>query len=241
MLPRIDPQQRHILPDNGILIRIRDHFDRIRLRILDQPRPPAALDPRQLRIHHFLQPLHPPVRVVDCSRESARWRTPAAEFSGGEVLPEEGVVEVAAAVEVDEGLQGNFLGGGDGGVEFLGGGVVAVHVGLVVLRVVELHYLPGDGGFEGGVVIWFVECNCQLRDAFAGKEWATIRTWEVRESSFGGYGGCGGWLDGLLAEVVHSTSEGASGYGRAEEGGGHFYIVNGLMEAKERVEMLPID
>ena len=60
---------------------------------------------------------------------------------------------MAAAVEVDERLQGDFLGGGGGGVEFFDGGVVAVYVGLVVFGVMELHYLAGDGGFEGGVVV----------------------------------------------------------------------------------------
>ena len=154
MLPRIDSQQRNILPNDRILIRVRSHFHRTRLRILDQPRPPTALNPRQFCIHHLLQPIESPIRVVDCGRETARGASPAAGFRGREVLPEKGVIEVAAAVEVDEGLQGDFLSGGGGGVEFLGGGVVAVYVGLVVLRVVELHYLPGDGGFEGGVVIY---------------------------------------------------------------------------------------
>ena len=78
-------------------------------------------------------------------------------------------------------------------------------------------------------------------DGFAEEERVVIRTWEIRESSFGGYEGCGGWLDGLLAEVAYTSSEGAAGYGRASEGGGHFCIVNGLMEGNQRVGMLTID
>lgn len=33
--------------------------------------------------------------------------------------------------------------------------VVAVDVGLVVLAVVQLHDLAGDGGLEGAIVVWF--------------------------------------------------------------------------------------
>lgn len=78
-------------------------------------------------------------------------------------------------------------------------------------------------------------------DGFAGEERAVIRTWEIRESGFGGYGGCGGWLDGLLAEVAYTTLEGAPGYGRAEEGGGHVCIINGLVEGNRGVQRLSID
>ena len=60
---------------------------------------------------------------------------------------------MAAAVEVDEGLEGDLLRRGGGGVEFFGGGVVAVDVGLVVFIVVEFHDAAGDGGFEGAIVV----------------------------------------------------------------------------------------
>jgi len=73
---------------------------------------------------------------------------------------------VPAAVEIDEGLQGDLLGdgvratggggGGGGGLQLaeLGGEVVeGVDVGGVVVFVVELHDAAGDGGLEGGVVV----------------------------------------------------------------------------------------
>lgn len=77
----------------------------------------------------------------------------AVARGGREVLPEEGVVDVASAVEVEEGGGGGgFLGvaGGDG-VE---GAVEAGHVGLVVFLVVEFHDLARDVGLEGAVVVW---------------------------------------------------------------------------------------
>jgi len=77
----------------------------------------------------------------------------AALAAGGrQVLPEEGVVDVAAAVEVEERGGGGGLDrvtGGDG-VE---GAIEARHVGLVVLLVVQLHDLARDVGLEGAVVV----------------------------------------------------------------------------------------
>ena len=67
------------------------------------------------------------------------------------------MVEVAAGVEVDQGEEGVLGGdvvGGDGGGELLGEVVVGGYVGVVVVFVVELHDLAGDGGLEGGVVVW---------------------------------------------------------------------------------------
>jgi hypothetical protein len=67
------------------------------------------------------------------------------------------VVEVAAAVEVDQWLEG------DSGcdvmlrlcdLQLLECGVVAIDIGLVVVLVVELHDLAGDGGFERAIVVW---------------------------------------------------------------------------------------
>ncbi len=64
------------------------------------------------------------------------------------------MVDVAAAVEVDEGLEGDLgCGVGGGGGELLGCVVVGCYVGLVVFGVVEFHYLAGDGGLEGAVVV----------------------------------------------------------------------------------------
>ena len=66
------------------------------------------------------------------------------------------MIDVAAAVEVDERLQGDlgldvlFLSCfGQLLCEVVEGG----YVGLVVLAVVELHDLAGDGGFEGAIVV----------------------------------------------------------------------------------------
>lgn len=99
---------------------------------------------------------------------SARRRSPAGVL-GGEVLPEEGVVDVAAAVEVDERLEGDLLRGGGRGGEFVRSRVVGCYVCLVVVFVVELHYAAGDGGLEGGVVVCRGEKGGWLVESLRGK------------------------------------------------------------------------
>lgn len=77
---------------------------------------------------------------------------------GGQVLPEQGVVGVAAAVEVEGGGE---RGGGDLVVLLLGLGdllqrrVQVRDVGLVVALVVDLHDLAGDVRFQGAIVVCF--------------------------------------------------------------------------------------
>ena len=166
MLPSVNPQQRQKLPNHRILIRIRPHLQCPRLLILNQPSPPTALNPRQLRIHNLLQPVQTPVRLIDGLAQLPARGLPAARRSGRQVLPEKRVVDVAAAVEVDERLQGDLrggVGGGGGRGQLLGEGVVGVYVGLVVFAVVELHYLARDGGLEGAVVICCGGSTPQIR------------------------------------------------------------------------------
>ena len=118
MLPSVNAQQWLKLPDHRILIRIRPHLQRSRLCVLDQPGPPTALYPSQFRIHDLFQIVQTPICLIDrVAQLPARWLTTAGGL-GGQILPEERVIDVPAAVEVDEGLQGDLccgFGGGRGG------------------------------------------------------------------------------------------------------------------------------
>jgi hypothetical protein len=157
MLPSIHSQNRSELPNHRILIRIRPNLHAPRLRILDQPRPPTPLNACQCSVELLLERIQAAIAVVNRLAQRTCGGLAAALVRGRQVLPEQGVVEVAAAVEVDHGLQGDL--GGDVGFGFcfgdlLGKVVVGGHVGVVVVFVVEFHDFAGDGGLEGAVVVF---------------------------------------------------------------------------------------
>lgn len=126
--------------------------------VLDEPSPTATLDASQSGVHLLLELLEATVGGVDSLGQSTGWGLTTASALGSQVLPEEGVVQVATTVEVDEGLQGN-LGGNVTLVlsllELLNSGVVAGDIGVVVVLVVQLHDLAVDGGLQGAIVVWF--------------------------------------------------------------------------------------
>ncbi len=88
--------------------------------------------------------------------QRARCELTAALGLRREVLPEERVVDVAAAVELEGGLELDLLLGCCGFGVCLLGSVEAVHVCLVMLAVVQLHYLARDVRLKG-----LVRAYCQ--------------------------------------------------------------------------------
>mmetsp|Transcript_22573 Transcript_22573/g.64946 ORF Transcript_22573/g.64946 Transcript_22573/m.64946 type:complete len:214 (+) Transcript_22573:291-932(+) len=120
-----------------------------------QPTPPAALNSNGGRRHLLLHLLHTTKRLGDGGLEGATGLNRAAAL-GGQVLPEQGVVQMAAAVEFHRSLQsddGRNVTGRYGGIELLKGGVEVGHVRVVVLGVVQSHGLGTNDGFEGIVVV----------------------------------------------------------------------------------------
>jgi hypothetical protein len=94
------------------------------------------------------------------------------------------VIEVSTAVEVDEWLQSNdgcnvLLGFGRG--QLFRGGVVAVDIGLVVVLVVQLHDLAGNGRLECAVVIYIPLISKKSK---SGRDREGRLTWQVGERSF---------------------------------------------------------
>ncbi len=75
-----------------------------RLLILDQPRPPTPLNPSQLRIHDLLQLLQTSISFLDLLPELLTRRLTPALLLRRQVLPEKAVIDVASAMEVDQGL-----------------------------------------------------------------------------------------------------------------------------------------
>lgn len=112
--------------------------------VLDEPSPSASLDASQSSVHLVLEFAEAAVGRVDSLSQRAGWGVTTTSALGSEVLPEEAVVQVTTTVKVDGRLKSN-LGGNVvlslSLLELLDGGIVAVDIGLVVLRVVELHDL----------------------------------------------------------------------------------------------------
>lgn len=163
MLPGVDTQDGAELSDDRVLVGIRLDAHLAGLGILHQPRPAAPLDARERGVELLLEGIEAAVRVVDGGREGAGRGLAAALGRGREVLPEERVVDVTTAVEVDERLEGDL--GGDvvlllGFGDLLAEVVERGHVGVVVVLVVEFHDLAADGGLEGAIVIWKGLLDC---------------------------------------------------------------------------------
>lgn len=143
MFPGIDAKEWSELSHDGILVGVcpDDHLPG--LCVLDEPCPSRALDASEGGIELLLQGVNTAVGFINGLGESTGRRLAATGALRGEVLPEEGVVCVAAAVEVDGGLEGDLS--GDVGcldclLHLLDGIVVVRDVGLVVHVVMELHY-----------------------------------------------------------------------------------------------------
>lgn len=184
MLPGVDSQKRLQVAGDGVLVGTSDETEVSGRLVLDKPGPARALDASEgsvglllevfkraeillegglfarimlVSLEYFIKNRRGGLLCVISYQKLALGLTTAALAVGGEVLPEEGVVDVATAVEVQQrSLSGGGLGvaPGLGVTEGLDGSVEAVDVCLVVLGVVKLHDLAGDGGLERTVVVW---------------------------------------------------------------------------------------
>ena len=157
LLPRVDTEDGAELANHRVLVGICLDLDAASLRVLHQPCPSAALNACERSVEFLLESVKAAIVGVDGSSESARWWLTTTLVGGREVLPEQGVVNVTAAVEVDERLQGNLsldilllLGLGNLLAEVVERG----HVGVVVVLVVQFHDLAGDGGLERAIVVY---------------------------------------------------------------------------------------
>ena len=125
------------------------------LRIVPQPSPSAALHPHAKRRHLLLHRVDASEPRRDGIRQGAARRERAAP-TRAQILPEECVIQMSAAVEFQRPLQTDdrrHVPRGDGTVELLEGDVEIRDVRVVVLRVVDLHRLGGYDGGQGGVVV----------------------------------------------------------------------------------------
>lgn len=139
MLPHINTENRDIGSSHRVLVLGRSNLQStLRTSAANQPSPSTTLDTQQRGPERILESLlATPLRNNRLLEGGCRSSEIIARCTrGSEVLPEEGVVDVTAAVEADLLLQGDqsgdivALGGGRVGSE---GCVKVVDVGLVVL------------------------------------------------------------------------------------------------------------
>lgn len=128
------------------------------LLVLHEPSPATALNASQSSVHFGLELADATIGGVNGLGQSTRRGLTAASTLGSKVLPEESVVEVATAVEVDSGLESDLSSDvalSLGLLQLLKGVVVAGHIGVVVVLVVNLHDLAGNGGLKSAIIILF--------------------------------------------------------------------------------------
>ena len=184
MLPGVNAKKRNELANDRVLVLRRVSYRKhVRTRIytysigadanltsvlvLDKPSPATSLDTGKSGVHLVLELIQATVGVVDSSSKSTGRRLTTTSALGSQVLPEEGVVQVATAVEVDSRLEGNLGSNiilGLSLLNLLNGSIVVVDVGLVVSLVVDLHDLAGDRGLKGAIVILDGQFQCILSD-----------------------------------------------------------------------------
>ena len=95
MFPRVNTEQGSELPNDRVLVGICPDLDVARLCVLHQPCPATALDAGEGGVELLLERIEAAVAGVDGFGEGAGWGLAAALALGYEVLPEEGVVDVA--------------------------------------------------------------------------------------------------------------------------------------------------
>lgn len=170
MLPDVDPQKRRQADScTWVLVRGGRNLERTRSLIIPKPAPARALHGDGLRGKLFLKLGERAKVTLDELKElSVRRRT---VLRRGKVLPENGVVDVPSAVELDRSLKGDHRGVVALDLCFrvlLHRHVKVGDVRVVVLGVVQLHDLAADDGLERSVVVIEIGQLCRDEGADLG-------------------------------------------------------------------------
>lgn len=145
-----------VVRDQRILIGGVHNFKFAVLRVETEPAPTRPLNGGNGSIKSRLQVVERAKVTLDSLLERAVLQLSATLGRWGQIFPEERVVDVSTAVELDSGLQLDLLANVvvlDGGVVSLDGVVEVGDVQLVVLAVVDRHDLLADGWLQSIVCI----------------------------------------------------------------------------------------
>lgn len=150
MLPSVNTNDG-VVRDERVLVLGGDNLELGVLGVETKPSPTRALDGGDGGVEGGLEVVERAKVTLDGLLERTILEGSTALAGGGEVLPEERVVDVTTTVELDGGLELDLLAnvvGRDGRVVSLDGVVKVGDVELVVLGVVDGHDLLGDGRLE---------------------------------------------------------------------------------------------
>ena len=158
MLPGINSDNGNVRTVDNVLVGLGNNLKSTSVLVLDNPGPAGALDTSKLGIDVANQVVEVAVVLRNglAERRVSRGGLTTTLGLGGQVLPEETVVNVTTTVELDDIGELNLgldITDGLGLLDLLNGGVVGVDISLVVLGVVDLVDLAGDEGLESTKVV----------------------------------------------------------------------------------------
>lgn len=109
MLPEVDADEGSVA-DEGVLVGSRNRLERLALGVVREPGPARALDSERNGVDLSLEAVERSERLGDGVSERAGGGELGLGRGGrSEVLPEERMVDVAAAVKLDGRLEGDLL------------------------------------------------------------------------------------------------------------------------------------
>ena len=143
VFPRVNTQERLVLPNDRVLVGVWLNANLAGLGVLHKPYPAAALDAGKSGIELLLELVQTAVRLINGFGQTAGRRITTTLVLGGEVLPEQSVIPVPAAMEINQWLESNLGSNVVVGLSsriLVRSVVVGVHVGLMVLAVMQLGF-----------------------------------------------------------------------------------------------------
>jgi len=147
VLPDVNADDRNVR-EEGVLISGRDDLQLASRLVEAHPAPSATLNSGGLGVHGLLELLYRAEVADNGILKVALLKGTSASGRRGQILPEKRVIDMTAAVELQSCLQVNLDGHGVCFSVFLLGVVQTSNVGLVMLGMMQLHYLLRDMGLE---------------------------------------------------------------------------------------------
>ena len=175
MLPHVEQQDGNLA--GGQVALVIEHLEQVEALaegVIGQHAPAGALHAERVGVEGLLELLEAAEGLAEGVGQVARGLAAAV---GRHVLPEHRVVDVAAEVEGQvllELVDGAQLALGGGFGQLLNGGVGTLHIGRVVLAVMEFHDLGRDMGGQRVVVV------IEIRQ-FVG-HYVFLQVWGVRRA-----------------------------------------------------------